>query len=233
MHDLAHGGGSCRERCYANSGNLPLLQLVDHDAKEVLDVGCGSGDNARLLKTLVPRVRVEGITASPLEHHRASECMDSCHVLDIEAEWPAALQTRRYDVIICSHVLEHLRCPAEIVLRLSKLLPGRGQMLVAVPNILFWRQRLRFLAGLFEYTDSGIMDATHLRFFTHRTAARYLVQDSSRLSVETKCVTGSVPLWVARRHLLPASVSELLDRGACRLFPNVFGRQVILSMRKR
>ena len=100
---------------------------------------------------------------------------------DIEGEIPQYLEQERFDCLIFSHVLEHLRNPAEVVARLSRLLRTGGRVVIAVPNVLFFKVRLQFLRGDFEYDpDGGILDDTHLHFYTHRTADRYLLAGVSR-----------------------------------------------------
>jgi 2-polyprenyl-3-methyl-5-hydroxy-6-metoxy-1,4-benzoquinol methylase len=74
-------------------------------------------------------------------------------------------------LIPCCHVLEHLRWPERLLIALKPLLtPRSGQLLVALPNVLFYKNRVRLLCGQFEYADSGIMDASHFRWLTHLSA---------------------------------------------------------------
>src|SRR5690606_32596844 len=104
-----------------------------------------------------------------------SRWMERCWVLDLEQALTADILARKYDAILCSHVLEHLRNPAELVERLVGLLRAGGEIIIAVPNVLFWRHRARFAMGRFEYESGGTMDETHLRFFTYETADTYLL----------------------------------------------------------
>ena len=106
-------------------------------------------------------------------------------------------------------------------------------MLIAVPNVLSWRMRLQFLQGNFEYESTGVLDDTHLRFFTYFTADQYLLAKSPDLQVSTKTVSGSVPLWWLRRHILPQRWSERIDQWGCRHWPNLFGSQVLIKVMKR
>jgi len=131
-------------------------------------------------------------------------------------------------VLIFSHVLEHLSNPNIVLSKFTSLLRVGGQVLIAVPNVLSWRMRLQFLFGRFEYESAGVLDDTHLRFFTYYTADQFLFSDTSNVKLQCKSVTGSVPLWVLRRHVFPKSWCDFIDRLGCRHWPNLFGEQIIL-----
>lgn len=217
------------DRVYQNAGNPELLDLLGDEVHLVLDVGCGAGDNAEILRTRHPGIEVHGITRSLQESEMAKRRMKECWVADLENGLPPQASLHIYDAIIFSHVLEHLRDPAEIVRQASLLLRKGGTCLIAVPNVLAWAQRAKFLKGSFEYESAGIMDETHLRFFTYRTAPVNLLSKSPDLAVTHVSASGSVPLWLLRRHVLPKTASSLLDKIGCRFFPNLFGYQVLVS----
>jgi 2-polyprenyl-3-methyl-5-hydroxy-6-metoxy-1,4-benzoquinol methylase len=221
---------SCAQgRIYKNHGNRPLLALLDDEPRNVLDVGCGAGDNADLIKAKYPRCEVQGITHSAAEAEIARARMTACWVFDIEKELPADLRGMRFDAVIFSHVLEHMRDPAAILSRFSRLVVGGGCVIIAVPNTLSWAMRWQFVRGDFEYRPDGVLDDTHLRFFTFVTADRYLLSQSKNLNLLSKSATGSVPLWWLRRHLLPKRWSTFIDGLGCRIWPNLFGDQVLIK----
>jgi 2-polyprenyl-3-methyl-5-hydroxy-6-metoxy-1,4-benzoquinol methylase len=218
-----------QNRIYKNHGNAPLLALLNDDPRKVLDVGCGAGDNAALIKTKHPICEIHGVTRSTAEADIARKSMRACWVFDIEKEIPADLSAIRFDAIIFSHVLEHLSDPATIVSGFARLLLPGGCVVIAVPNALSWAMRWRFLRGDFEYQADGVLDDTHLRFFTFITADRYLLAGSPQLDLVSKSVTGNVPLWWLRRHLLPSGWCARVDRLGCRIWPNLFGDQVLIK----
>jgi 2-polyprenyl-3-methyl-5-hydroxy-6-metoxy-1,4-benzoquinol methylase len=205
------------------------MDLLGKDCKRVLDIGCGAGDNAALLRTRCRESQVFGITHATAEAELARRFMDRCWVIDIEGELPAELEAQTFDALIFSHVLEHLRNPATVLARFSRLLSRGGVVLIAVPNVLSWRQRIQFLFGHFEYESTGVLDDTHLRFFTYFTADQYLLAQSPDLELQFKGVTGSVPLWWLRRHVLPRRWTEWFDQWGCRHWPNLFGGQILIK----
>jgi 2-polyprenyl-3-methyl-5-hydroxy-6-metoxy-1,4-benzoquinol methylase len=218
-----------QDRVYKNEGNIALIALLDSDVRQVLDVGCGAGDNAELVHSRFPGCQVHGITHSAAEAELAKLRMMSCSVWDIEGDIPSDFNALRFDTIIFSHVLEHMRDPELVLQKFSRLLKNAGTVLIAVPNALSWSMRWQFLRGDFEYRSDGVLDDTHLRFFTYLTADRYLLGKCPEFKLTSKGVTGSVPLWWFRRYLLPKKGSEFIDWLGCRLWPNLFGGQILLK----
>lgn len=224
---------NCSERLYQNQGNPELLSRLRCTSGLLLDVGCGAGDNARLLAESHGALKIFGITASHKEVSVARKYMQTCLVVDIENEIPAEFALSSFECILFSHVLEHLRQPAKVLARFVPYLKEGGQVLIAVPNIANFRSRWQLAMGRFEYQASGVFDETHLRFFTYNSVNQFLLQEATGLELVEKDVTGSVPLWVFRHYILPSSIKAYLDRAGCKLFPNLFGGQVILSLIKR
>jgi len=216
-------------RIYANHGNPPLLALLEVGCKRVLDIGCGAGDNAALIKSKYPECSIVGITHTQAEADIAQRYMERCWVFDVEGEIPDGLARQSFDTLIFPHVLEHLKDPAGVLARFVGYLRKGGQVLIAVPNVLSWRTRFQFLMGRFHYESSGVLDDTHLRCFTFLTADKYLLSKCPGLQLKTKTAEGSVPLWWLRRYIFPRTLSECIDRWGCMIWLNLFGGQVLLS----
>lgn len=220
-------------RVYSNHGNAPLLALSHGGWGRLLDVGCGAGDNAALIKSRNPRCEIFGITHSCAEADLAKKYLTHCWTFDIENQFPEDIARQSFDAVLFSHVLEHLRDPAEVLARFSRLVRKGGEVLIAVPNILSWRMRVQFVLGRFEYEQTGVLDDTHLRFFTYLTADKYLLSKSLDLRLVQKMADGSVPLWLLRRHIFPQRWAESIDRFGSHRWPNLFGGQILIRAVKQ
>ena len=231
--NLCNTANHYKSKVYQNAGNHGLITLLDKECISILDIGCGAGDNAKLFLTANSDVNIYGITLSTSEARIAQQYMKNCWTADIERDLPADILNMRFDALIFSHVLEHLRDPGEVIARYISLLREGGEVLIAVPNILSWRYRMQFLMGRFEYESFGTLDETHLRFFTFISADRNLLRLVPELYVISKTVEGSVPLWILRRYVFPKFMSDWIDRLGCRYFPNLFGEQILIKAVKR
>jgi 2-polyprenyl-3-methyl-5-hydroxy-6-metoxy-1,4-benzoquinol methylase len=108
-----------------------VLSLVPKGVRRVLDVGCGAGDNARRLADMLPGVAVVGVTHSAEEAEMAKPYFEAVHVFDLEQKDVSPLGGP-FDLLLFSHVLEHLRDPVGVVRRLLTLLNPGGYVLIAV-----------------------------------------------------------------------------------------------------
>lgn len=198
--------------------NQPVLDRIPREARHVLDLGCGDGALGRALKARQP-ARVVGVTFSAAEAELARPALDRVEHADLEAADLRELGA--FDCIVASHVLEHLRDPLAVLARLRQNLAVNGTLLVALPNALHYRQRLAFAAGRFRYTDGGIMDRTHYRFFDWDTA-RALIRDAGFRLVDA-VAHGTFP---ASRFFGPAR--RPLDQAAMRWLPGLLGGQFVL-----
>jgi SAM-dependent methyltransferase len=198
--------------------NRPVLDAIPTSAQRVLDLGCGTGSLGRALKAR-QIVEVTGVTYSSTEAERARHHLDRVIVSDLNTFNPIELGP--FDCIVCSHILEHLYWPEQVLRVLARLLEPGGRLFVALPNPLVWRQRVRFLRGEFRYTDGGLMDRTHFRFFDW-TSARALVAGAGFREISAYA-DGGFPL---ARYLPGAGRS--LSRAALRIAPGLFGWQFVI-----
>ena len=202
------------------SVNPAVLSRVPSRSRRVLDVGCGTGALGRVLKDQHPERYVAGITHAEQEAEGARAVLDQVVIADLET-YDFGNLGEKFDCVICSHVLEHLRNPVEVLARLRQVLTVDGVILIALPNVLYWRQRLQFLIGRFRYTEGGLMDNTHVVFFDWTTARNLVIEAGLRLSA---CASdGGFP---GSRFLGPAGT--VLDAVSLRLAPALMGTQFVL-----
>jgi 2-polyprenyl-3-methyl-5-hydroxy-6-metoxy-1,4-benzoquinol methylase len=140
----------------------------------VLDLGAADGSVARAL--VQRQCRVWGVELDPEAAAHAAGVCETVTCADVETEEPwAELAGQHFDAVLLLDVLEHLRSPAEVLRRASSLLTPAGVVVVSLPNITHAAVRLALLQGRFEYTDTGILDRTHLRFFDRASAEQLLL----------------------------------------------------------
>lgn len=156
----------------SNNSHAQLLDLVGGN-KTVLDVGCATG---YLGEALVERgCTVDGVENDVEAAAQAARALRTVvagdlAVLDLDAE----LGGQRYDRIVCGDVLEHLADPAPVLRRLVGLLAPGGAVVISIPNVSHGSIRLALLQGRWEYQELGLLDRTHIRFFTRRTLLELL-----------------------------------------------------------
>jgi SAM-dependent methyltransferase len=216
-------------KVYTNAGNPLVAKLVPPTAMTILDVGCGAGDNARLLLNQSPSRRITGLTYSPTEARLAETVCETVHIADVTTVDPKRLGGP-FDAIIFSHVLEHVAEPAIVFERLLPCLASRGAVIILVPNVLQWRTRWQFLRGRFEYTEFGVLDRTHLRFYTPQSAIAELVKPIAGVQLDNVAYNGSAPLGPFRRRLLPSAFRKWIDSAATNRWPTLFASEIALRV---
>ena len=153
---------------YFEEVNLGLLRLWGgRRGLDVLDVGCGYAMTSQHLKGN----RVTGIESNPDAVKVARTRIDCVVERDLQDFDP---NLGSFDVIIFADVLEHLAWPVGVLRQYLALLKPHGTVIVSLPNVGLWSVRLQHLAGRFDYEETGVLDRTHLRFFTRRSALRML-----------------------------------------------------------
>lgn len=157
-----------RYHAHARTEIVPYLPPVP---KRVLELGCASGATIAHLKTLHPGLWAAGVELDAQAAEQAKAHLDQVWQGTVETvSWDKDIAPASLDAVLCLDILEHLVDPWLAVKRLSPLLAPGGRLILSIPNV----RNLKFLRkilidGDFRYKDAGILDRTHLRFFTRET----------------------------------------------------------------
>lgn len=197
----------------AHSSHAAILaQLGPGQGRRALDVGAADGFLSELLTER--GWRVTALERDPDQAERARGRCEEVVIADLE-EAPHTLKGP-FDAIVYGDVLEHLSDPLGALLVLNRTLADGGRVIASVPNVAHLWVRLQLLTGRFDYADRGILDRTHLRFFTRRSFLTLLAD--AGLVVDTLTVT-PVPLplvvperlhgaWLDRVHAASAAAAR-------------------------
>ncbi len=189
----------------------------------VLDVGCAGGALASALTNL------KGCTVTGVEPNleRAAAARElGVNVIEGFLGPEVMKELPLHDVVILLDVLEHCEDPLSLLLLTKKLVAPGGRIIISVPNIAHWTVRLNLLLGRFDYAEAGIMDATHLRWFTRRTVLEMLARAGLRPTLfdVTRGLWMSV-YWRRPLRWIGARPRRSLLNAACKLGPGLFGVQ--------
>jgi SAM-dependent methyltransferase len=173
-------------------------------------------------------MQVDGITWNPAEAAQAGTVCRKVIQCDLEKGIPD-VAPHSYDAVICSHILEHIAYPQSLIADIWKALRPGAVLIVVIPNLFFWPDRIKLFRGIWNYQTSGTFDYTHLRWYTSVTMSDLLT--SSGFTVSQFKAFGWVPLPGLRR-VLTTSARNWLNQKACRMFPGLFGQQLLYCATK-
>ena len=195
----------------SGSVHADVVRLVG-DAPRVLELGPATGYMSRVFSERGSAV--VGIEVDPEMAERAGQFCERIVVGDLDRlDLAAELGEERFDAIVAADVPEHLRDPLDALNRLRPYLKPDGCFVISVPNVAHGSVRLALLSGHFDYSDIGLLDATHLRFFTRETVEQML--DEAELGLaelhrhELDFDASEVAFDAAA---VPAEIREELDR---------------------
>ncbi len=156
-----------------NTHSLAILEVSPNAS--VLDIGAADGSVARGLRER--GCRVVGIESDARAAAAAEPFCERVLAVDVEAiDLAGALEGEHFDFVLLLDVLEHLRDPLAVLKAAADRLAPSGRIVVSVPNVTHAAVRLRLVAGRFEYTDTGLLDRTHLHFFDRPALERMIDQ---------------------------------------------------------
>lgn len=185
----------------------------------ILDVGCGNGIVAKELKK--NKNRIIGVEISGKMAEKASEYTDEIKIGDIEKINPT-WHKNYFNVILLLDVLEHLFDPEKTLVKLKSYLKNNGIVIVSLPNIANWEIRKNLLFGKFDYSDNGIMDNGHLRFFTYNNALQLFEKAGYKLDKSDYVLTYPIILGKLDYRLKFFNIMDKMKKYFFRLFAYQF-----------
>ncbi|HEY2044209.1 MAG TPA: bifunctional glycosyltransferase/class I SAM-dependent methyltransferase [Jatrophihabitans sp.] len=215
-YDLKEGEGTSHTVITAMMSDLP--------AGRVLDLGCSGGRLSERIRELGHEV----VGVDSIEIPGVRDRLDRFVPGDLEVGVPAAAGDD-FDVVVAADVIEHVRDPARLLRQMADVLAPGGQIIISTPNFGHWYSRGRAATGTFDYDRRGILDQTHLRFFTRASLRRTL--HAAGLDVQDLRYTG-LPLDVLTRDdTWKSRTARTVDRRLVQLRPTVFGYQFVARLR--
>jgi len=155
---------------------------------------------------------VVGVDISELAIQEASKVLDKAVAFNLEETWPDLGD--KFDLAILPEILEHVFDPVRVLKRVNENLKPDGQIIITTPNILIWTNRVKFLFGNFKYTNQGLMDFGHIRFFTYRYLKEVLRNSGFEIEKESHII-------------FPGKLTRLL-----KFWPSLFANQFIARVKK-
>jgi methionine biosynthesis protein MetW len=196
----------------------------------VLEIGCGTGILGEVLRHRGD-YHYEGIEPSKARAKMAKSKGLSIHNMYLDETTIHEFDT--FDVIVLADVIEHLEAPHRLLGLVSEIMHSKSFVIVSVPNIAHWSIRINLLAGHFQYTETGILDSTHLRWFTVQTLIEYL-RSTGFCPAKTRYTSGyMLPCYSFLRSgllkVIPKRHQERALAVLVKRWPALYACQVIVS----
>ena len=196
-------------------------RLQHRPPSRILDLGCSSGLLAERLRGLGHQV--VGVDVNEIDGVR--ERTDYFVRADLNEGIPSEVGSG-FDIVLVADVLEHVLSPGTLITQVREILSPSGTAIFCVPNIAHWYPRFRATLGMFDYDQRGILDATHLRFFTRRSLVKLI--ERRGLAIRRIEPVG-LPLDALGIESNKARTLRLIDRLLSNVWPTMFGYQFIVE----
>jgi 2-polyprenyl-3-methyl-5-hydroxy-6-metoxy-1,4-benzoquinol methylase len=185
------------DRDYYQNVRSEIFPLIGKTHGDVLDMGGGVGATSRALKQagLARQISLWDFDVKSVEDAGATREFDTVERVDLNAPatWP---MKRRYDLILLLDVLEHLIDPWQSLRAVAACLSPKGEIIISLPNVRDVSVVAPLLLrGTWRYRDNGVLDRTHMRFFTRRSMVE-LLEGSNLSVVEVMAIRNTSRRWI-------------------------------------
>ncbi|RFC35548.1 MAG: Methyltransferase domain-containing protein [Candidatus Nitrotoga sp. SPKER] len=210
----------------SNHAATKITAWINND-QEILEIGCASGIQTRHFKEHLG-CRVTGIEIDPLAAEDARSYCESLIIGSIEElDLPKALGDKRFDAITLADVLEHLVDPARTLIKVRPFLKEGGNLIASIPNIAHAAICWELAHGRFDYQKFGLLDSTHIRFFTKKNIIKLFEETGYRIiSIERVIKTPQETEFTV--HCGSAQDQSFLD-WICEQNPEAYTYQFIIK----
>lgn len=190
---LEHKNNGSLENGYFDRINHDILKNIPIYSKKILEIGCGAGALASKFKETNPRCEYHGIELSSeaAEFAITNKRIDRIHIANIEQQNLSSLgyEESSFDTLIYGDVLEHLIDPWSVIEEHQKFIKKNGFIIASIPNIANFSIIYQLLNGKWNYQDEGLLDRTHLRFFTLESIKNLFANAKMNIiKLEARCV---------------------------------------------
>jgi len=189
-----------KDTAYFGAARSEILPLLPSRSERILEIGCGAGGTLELLRSTGRCHTTYGVELVPKVAEEARTRVDHVFIGSIE-NLALPLEPGSVNAILCLDVLEHLVDPWSTIAKLTEFLAPDGVFIASIPNVQNYRVLLPLLRGRWEYTAEGLLDRTHLRFFTRASAIELM--ECSGLAVDRVLETGIWGRTLRILNLLP------------------------------
>jgi 2-polyprenyl-3-methyl-5-hydroxy-6-metoxy-1,4-benzoquinol methylase len=153
----------------------PLNRICDliEDGSRVLDIGAGNGLLSQLLTRKNKEIHIDGVEPNPIAAGIARPYYKNFFIGYIE-DHSSEIPWGDYDYIVMADVVEHIADPTSLLQLISKNISPSAKLVLSIPNVSFGSVRISLMNGNFEYVDSGLLEKTHIRFYTLNTIKKLI-----------------------------------------------------------
>lgn len=212
---------------YHQNARTEIVSFLNEPPGVVLDVGCGGGATGKLIKEKFPGTRVVGIELNPHAAQHARQFIDDVICENIDSiDLAQRLPGVRVDTVLLLDVLEHLYDPWRALVRIRSWLAAGARVLASVPNIRNLSNLDELAAGRWEYAENGVLDVTHLRFFTRSTLKRMFEETGFEVVLMEPLTQ---PMTVDR-HVLARGPGRIVARNVTLRFRNFDDLQELYAL---